>query len=253
MGGQHMTDISRAPLEATRPVISDEGSNEHMLAANDDGSTGPVQLGFPVNFFGTVFTSLYVNTNGSVTFREPLYTYQPTRLTGRTPPIIAPFLADVDTRPRASGRVRYGPTTFEGRAALGVNWLDVGYHEARTDRLNRFQLLLVDRGDLGFGDFDIVMNYDRLEWESGEAAGGHAGLGGLSASAGAALAPRFGADQLGDAPGRHHGENSEDFSRAQTAGRSGRRRWALSAGCRQAAGLAGCAGGDPGPPGYSGP
>lgn len=179
-----MTDTSLKTLNALSPVILDDGVSEHMLPASDDGSAGPVPLGFPVNFFGTVFTSLYVNTNGNVTFDAPLYTYQPMRLSGPTPPIIAPFLADVDTRSRASGRVRYGATTFEGRAALGVNWLGVGYQEARADKLNSFQLLLVERGDEGFGDFDIIMNYDTLVWESGEAAGGHEGLGGLAACAG---------------------------------------------------------------------
>ncbi|MCY1079507.1 Kelch repeat-containing protein [Archangium lansingense] len=179
-----MADTPQTPSNKPKPVIVDNGPNAHMLSSNDDRSAGPVELGFPVNFFGTVFTSLYVNTNGNVTFREPLYKYLPFRMTTQAPPIIAPFLADVDTRPGASGRVRYGPTTFEGRYALGVNWLDVGYHWERLDKLNRFQLLLVDRSDLGFGDFDIVMNYDRMAWESGESAGGSEGLGGLAAGAG---------------------------------------------------------------------
>jgi hypothetical protein len=179
-----MADTPQNLNDKPRPVIVDNGPDAHMLVANDDRSAGPVELGFPVNFFGTVFTSLYVNTNGNVTFGEPLYKYLPFRMTARTLPIIAPFLADVDTRPGVAGRVRYGPTTFEGRRALGVNWLDVGYHWQRTDKLNRFQLLLVDRSELGFGDFDIVMNYDRMEWESGEAAGGTDGLGGLAAGAG---------------------------------------------------------------------
>ncbi len=179
-----MADTPQSTLEKPKPVIVDNGPDAHMLPSNDDRSAGPVELGFAVNFFGRVFTSLYVNTNGNVTFGEPLYKYLPFRMTTRAPPIIAPFLADVDTRPTDSGRVRYGPTTFEGRRALGVNWLDVGYHWERRDKLNRFQLLLVDRSDLGFGDFDIVMNYDRMVWESGESAGGTAGLGGLAAGAG---------------------------------------------------------------------
>lgn len=179
-----MADTPQNTLDKPRPVIVDNGPDAHMLSSNDDRSAGPVELGFAVNFFDRVFTALYVNTNGNITFGEPLYKYLPFRMTTRSPPIIAPFLADVDTRPGASGRVRYGPTTFEGRRALGINWLDVGYHWERLDKLNRFQLLLVDRSDLGFGDFDIVMNYDRMVWESGESAGGAEGMGGLAAGAG---------------------------------------------------------------------
>ncbi|HYO65814.1 MAG TPA: kelch repeat-containing protein [Archangium sp.] len=179
-----MTDISQNPNTPIKPVITDAGGDAHMMPASDDASAGPVELGFPINFFGTVYTSVYVNTNGNVTFLEPLYKYLPFDLTKPSPPIIAPFLADVDVRAEASGRVKYGFVTFEGRRAFCVNWLDVGYHWARTDKLNRFQLLLVDRSELGFGEFDIVMNYDRMVWEAGEAAGGSEGLGGFFARAG---------------------------------------------------------------------
>jgi hypothetical protein len=101
-----------------------------------------------------------------------------------TPPLIAPFLSDVDTRAKTSGLVRYGTVGFEGRPAFCVNWIHVGYHAEHADKLNRFQLLLVDRNDVGLGDFDLVLNYERLEWESGAASRGSEGLGGYSAAVG---------------------------------------------------------------------
>jgi hypothetical protein len=67
-----------------------------------------------------------------------------------------------------------------------VLWADVGvgYYSYQTDKLNSFQLLLVDRSDIGPGDFDLVMNYDQIQWETGQASGGVDGLGGFSARVG---------------------------------------------------------------------
>ena len=43
---------------------------------------------------------------------------------------------------------------------------------------------MIDRSDSGPGDFDIEMNYDQIQWETGEASGGVDGLGGSPASVG---------------------------------------------------------------------
>src|SRR5262249_31366002 len=53
------------------------GFSANTLPANDDGSTGAVALGFTLNFFGTAYSTLYVNNNGNVTFGGPLSTYTP--------------------------------------------------------------------------------------------------------------------------------------------------------------------------------
>ncbi|TFD67709.1 hypothetical protein E3T47_03515 [Cryobacterium ruanii] len=66
-----------------------------------------------------------------------------------------------------------------------MNWVDVGYYSASTDKLNSFQLLLVNREDASSpGAFDIIFNYDKVQWETGSASGGTGGLGGTSAVAG---------------------------------------------------------------------
>ncbi len=172
------------PLQGPGAIITDEGSHAHFVPHSDDGSIGPIYLGFPVNFFGKLYATLYINNNGNITFGGPLYKYLPFQLTADTPPIIAPFLADVDTRGLGSGHVTYGTVRFEEQVAFCVNWISVGYHHQRTDKLNSFQLLLVDRNESGLGDFDIIMNYGRISWESGDASGGTGGLGGLAAGAG---------------------------------------------------------------------
>jgi hypothetical protein len=182
--------VGAASADAVGPNAIDfaAGCLDNTLAANDDGSTGVIDLPFPVNFFGTTYASGFVNNNGNVTFAEPLSTFTPFDLTTAGTPIIAPFFADVDTRGTGSGLVHWGNTTFAGRPAWCVLWTDVGagvgYFAGQTDKLNSFQLLLVDRSDAGPGDFDMVFNYDQIQWETGDASGGVGGLGGFSARAG---------------------------------------------------------------------
>ena len=62
-----------------------------------------------------------------------------------------------------------------GTAAFCVNWVNVGYFSQHVDKLNSFQLLLIDQGS---GNFDIEFNYDKVNWETGDASGGSNGFGG---------------------------------------------------------------------------
>ncbi len=181
------TGLTAAPAVAQTvapAVISSADCTQNELTANDDGSADLVSLPFGLNFYGDAFTSLYVNNNGNVTFDESLSSFTPFGLASTSRKIIAPFFADVDTRRGSTVRYGWGNTTYEGHRAFCVNWVDVGYFNQHTDKLNSFQLLLVQREDAGVGDFDIVFNYDRVEWETGDASGGSGGLGGTSASAG---------------------------------------------------------------------
>jgi hypothetical protein len=154
--------------------------NSAALPANDDGSTGQVPLGFPITFFGTTYTSLYVNNNGNVTFDQPLNTFTPFDLTATNRVIVAPFFGDVDTRGGAV--TQYGAGTVDGRPAFGVTWPGVGCYSQNNAVRNFFQVVLVDRADLGPGDFDIEFNYDSIQWETGQASGGNALCAGGSAA-----------------------------------------------------------------------
>lgn len=161
----------------------------NVLPRNDDGSTTAVGLPTTINFFGRTFGAVFVNNNGNVTFTAPLGTFTPFNLLSTGTPIIAPFFADVDTRGALSNEVRFsgrtfGHGTFAGRPTFCANWVNVGYFSGHTDKLNSFQLLIVDRGDVASGDFDILFNYDKIQWETGDASGGSGGLGGSPARAG---------------------------------------------------------------------
>jgi hypothetical protein len=169
--------ISGANAAAVR-----SGFDGNTLAGNDDLYTGLVNTGLSANFYGTTYTQLYVNNNGNVTFDGQLGTYTPFDLTSTSREIIAPFFADVDTR--TGNIVSYGTGIVGSRNAFGVNWIDVGYFPQQTDKLNSFQLILIDRSDRNPDDFDIEFNYDQIQWETGDASNGSGGLGGYSARAG---------------------------------------------------------------------
>ena len=172
-----------AGAEGPNAVITNPGCVGTNLPANDDGSSARVDLPFPINFFGTSYNSLFVNNNGNVTFDSALSTFTPFGLSGAQRVIIAPFFADVDTRGGVSDLVHYGAisagsTDVNGHAAFCVNWVNVGYYSGHTDKLNSFQLVLIDRSDTGEGNFDIEFNYDKVQWETGDASSGRNGLGG---------------------------------------------------------------------------
>jgi Nidogen-like len=174
--------LASASAASAGAVQALPGCTENTLDANDDSSTAAVTLPFSIDFFGDEYTQLYVNNNGNVTFDGPQSTFTPFDFTISGIPMIAPFLADVDTRGVGSGVVTYGTDTVDGKAAFCVNWVDVGYFSAQADKLNSFQLLLVQQGTEG--DFDIVLNYDKVQWETGSASGGSGGFGGTPAAAG---------------------------------------------------------------------
>ncbi len=160
------------------------GFNSSTLSANDDGSTGVVNIGFDVDFFGVVTGTLFVNNNGNVTLDSPLSTYTPFDLTSTGRQIIGPFFADVDTR-TASNPVQYGPGVVDGRLAFGATWNVVNCYSASAARTvrNSFQVVLIERFDTGPNNFDFELNIDQVQWEAGQASGGDFNcLGGGSAA-----------------------------------------------------------------------
>lgn len=173
---------------AIEAASSHPACTANQLAANDDGSTGAVTLPFTANFFSQQASSLFVNNNGNVTFDGPQSTYTPYGLLSTAHQIIAPYFADVDTRGAGSGLVTYGSAPAAGGqpAYFCVDWINVGYYGSHTDKLNSFQMLMIDRSaQTGTaGDFDIVFNYDKVQWETGDASGGSDGLGGSPAVVG---------------------------------------------------------------------
>jgi hypothetical protein len=143
------------------------------LSRNDDLFFGPIDLGFTLNFFGTFYNQVYISNNGYITFAEGSGEYTPEGLSGLAIRTIAPFYADVDTRPVGSpNSVQYGFVTVDGHPAFAVHYNNVGYYEEHLDKVDDFMVIVMDRSDRGTGDFDFEFNYNTIQWETGDASGG---------------------------------------------------------------------------------
>jgi hypothetical protein len=182
-----LTPVGAAILTAPPGLISglgtDTGYGILALAHGDDNSSGAINItsvfgSAGIDFFGTHYTSLYINNNGNITFGAPDSAYTPTAINaGFHNPIIAPFWADVDTR--GHGAVYYDEDAADG--VMTITWDHVGYYNQRSDKLDSFQLALINEGN---GNFDILYRYGQMQWTTGDASGGSGGLGGTAARAG---------------------------------------------------------------------
>jgi hypothetical protein len=169
---------SRA-LAAGTAVIPNSGFTgftDVAMGATDDGSyPSAFPFNFNINYFGAEDSSVFINNNGNLTFGSPQDTFSPFGLGGASLPIIAPFFGDVDTDNGTT--VNIGTGTLDGFKVFVVNWPGVECYPAQNPSvLNDFQVILVDRPDLGTGpngdDFQIEFNYNSIQWDAGEASGG---------------------------------------------------------------------------------
>lgn len=148
---------------------------------NDDGFSGPINLGFTLDFFGTNYTSFYINNNGNISFGNGIAAYTPSGPTGASQPIISPFFGDVDTRNPASGVVHLTQLANEDI----ITWDGVGYYSQAADKLDTFQLILRGPGySVPAGQGQIGFYYGAMQWETGDASGGTDGFGGTPAAVG---------------------------------------------------------------------
>jgi len=184
------------------------GAGDARLAPNDDGSTSQQLLVASFPYFGSSYTSLWVNNNGNIPFDGPLATYTPFSFPGPNV-IIAPYFADVDTQGSAdvadglddvyySERSGVGDLTlmsgivnsafggsFSASSGYVATWDHVGYYY-RPDHdntlLNTFQVALATDGGNSYAIFQYLD--DGMSWETGDASGGSGGFGGVEATAG---------------------------------------------------------------------
>ncbi len=148
------------------PIVA--GFNQHQLSAMDDGfALATLPTGLSISLAGATYLSLFVNNNGSVSTDFGMAPYSSTSFASSLFPstFFAPFLADVDTSAPGSGLVSYGAGQFNGYQAFGVTWAGVGYFPAMNNKLDTFQLIMVNRSDTGSGNVDIYYNYGAIAWD----------------------------------------------------------------------------------------
>ncbi|TMQ66477.1 MAG: choice-of-anchor D domain-containing protein [Candidatus Eisenbacteria bacterium] len=104
--------------------ISDVG--QPVPISGDDAISGPIDMGMSFPFYGNTFSTVYVCTNGFLTFSPGTgapFGNQPLPTPGAPPNLIAPFWDDlIFSSPRVS-------TYFDG-ARFIVSWVDVVHYGA---------------------------------------------------------------------------------------------------------------------------
>lgn len=117
-----------------------------------------------INFFGTNYTSIYINTNGLITFTGPQTSYTPTSLSSLTYPAIAPFWSDVDIRSgSATGTNNIYWDLDPVSQKVTITWLGVrGY--STGSQTNTFQVVLEHTQD---GNFEVDFIYQNITWANG--------------------------------------------------------------------------------------
>ncbi len=118
-----------------------------------------------INYFGTNYTSLYINTNGLITFNAPVTTYTPSALSSLTYPAIAPFWSDVDIRAgSATGTNNIYWDLDPATQRVTITWLGVRAYSGSTANTNTFQVVLEHTHD---GNFEIDFIYQQVQWTNG--------------------------------------------------------------------------------------
>ena len=100
---------SQEKANACECYIQPDASYILAMAPNDDGSSALIQIPFSFNLFGQLYTALYINNNGNLTFTGPMGTYSATAFPSSVnDAIVAPFWGDVDTRPSTGSTIPNG-------------------------------------------------------------------------------------------------------------------------------------------------
>ncbi|XP_022783567.1 sushi domain-containing protein 2-like isoform X2 [Stylophora pistillata] len=176
---------------------------DQLVPTNDDGSSGKIPISIPFPFFDENQNSLFVNTNGVISFLVQVSQYTPDSFPlGNDRRLVAPFWADVDTR--NGGQVFYRETTdlqllkratndvtaafvdhrkFKATWLFVATWYKVAFYGASnySHKRNTFQAILITNGRHSF----VIYNYNKITWTTGTASSGNqTGLGGTQAQAG---------------------------------------------------------------------
>ena len=168
----------------------------------DDCFMGGIPLGFDFNLYGVAYDSVWMNSNGNITFQGGYNVYTPSPFPNTLSAMVAPFYADVDVR--GSGIWSYYIDSSEGYAIF--SWEDVKHYYGPTASLrNSFQVIITNgsRPDLTGPGNNSCFNYGYMEWTTGTASGGTGGFGGVPAFVGINQGDGFTGFEYGtfDAPG----------------------------------------------------
>lgn len=113
-----------------------------------------------IDYFGTNYTGIYINTNGLITFASAETAYSPVGIDSYHSPAIAPFWSDVDIN--KGGEIYWDLDPTAG--TFTVTWHDVAPYSGSGT--NSFQMILTDTGG---GNFSVEFIYEDIQWTDGYA------------------------------------------------------------------------------------
>lgn len=141
------------------------------LGITGDDQSKVISLPFGFTFYGVEYNSVYVCSNGFMSFTSNSTQYNPASIPNSAQPnaLIAPFWRDLN--PSADGRITY----YAGSDKFVVTW--EGVKNYRTDSRQTFQVILYPNGDIVFQYRDItddvttVIGIENASGSKGKSAG----------------------------------------------------------------------------------
>ncbi len=159
-GVKYVERDERVHIE-TSPMLADPGCAKMSLSSGDDVGSGPVDLGFAVDWFKTQYAQILINSNGSIAFNDGKggFTDFSFDIGSISRPSI--FVVGTDLDSRKNGTVSFGQLEASSEHPRGfcVVWNQMGVFPQTESKITA-QLVLLDRGS---GDFDVIMNYDSID------------------------------------------------------------------------------------------
>lgn len=125
-----------------------------------------------INFFGTSYTEIYINSNGLVTFEGSNTTYNGTDLSSLNQPALAPFWTDHDLRggdPSGSNNIYWDLDPVNGNVT--ITWFEAEPYQGSG--ANTFQMVLSDEGG---GTFGVEYIYEEIGFTNGFGAQAQVGV-----------------------------------------------------------------------------
>lgn len=134
--------IASVPAHASLYTTS-YGTQLDTLSNCDDCASDALRFpgtGQSINFFGKNYTSLYVSSNGYVTFGTPRTSFTPAPLdTQALSPMIAALYSDLDTRGDNASNIYVNAATA---GELVITWENVGIFPLNYNQRNTFQIIV---------------------------------------------------------------------------------------------------------------
>ena len=152
---------------------------------NGNNSRQPVKLPFKFCFYGKNYDTIYIGTKGNVSFIKPIRGFKTGNLpAGADTAMIAPFWANIDTRPiliRPPGDI-CAVYLLKTATHIIIQWSSVGYSTPDDDLYDSFQLTLTNGSDSilpGGNNVSFCYQPNGLGWVSADSSGGSMGFGGI--------------------------------------------------------------------------